>query len=137
MPFQQPPDRRHRQAHPQTPADHRLHPRQGPAFVFEAVSCRSLAEFFLEHGELGVCDGRGVRRTRRAQGFHAALAPSATPTLHRPHTHPQILSDRRRLLARREPLAGLKPDPLTKLPSLSGQAPTLWIPHLIGIPRGS
>ncbi|MFI1286531.1 hypothetical protein ACH4U5_38255 [Streptomyces sp. NPDC020858] len=31
----------------------------------------------------------------------------------------------------------LKPDPLTKRPTLSGQVPTLRIPHLTGIPQGS
>ncbi len=52
-------------------------------------------------------------------------------------THPQVPRDHRGLLTRREPLAGLKPDPLTKRPTLSSQAPTLWIPHLTGIPQGS
>jgi hypothetical protein len=119
------------------PPDQRLDPGQGPAFVFEAMRGRALAEFLLEHGELFIGDGRGVRRTRRTQGLHAALTPGTTPAFHRPHTHPQLFRDDRGLLARREPVAGLKPDPLTKRPTLSGQAPTLRIPHLTGIPQGS
>lgn len=119
------------------PTDQGLDPGQGPAFVFEAVCRRPLAEFLLEHSELFIGDGRGVRRTRRAQGIHAALAPGTAPAFHGPHTHPQVLRDDRGLLTRREPHAGLKPDPLTKRPTLSGQAPALWIPHLTGIPQGS
>jgi hypothetical protein len=36
-----------------------------------------------------------------------------------------------------EPLTGFKPDLLPKCPTLSGQAPTIRIPHLTGIPQGS
>ncbi len=117
--------------------DQRLDPGQGPAFVFETVRRRALADFLLEHGELFIGDGRRVRRTRRAQAIHTALAPGTTPAFHRPHTHPQLFRDDRGLLTRRELFAGLKPDPLTKRPTLSGQAPALWIPHLTGIPQGS
>ncbi|WSQ24100.1 hypothetical protein OG237_42525 (plasmid) [Streptomyces zaomyceticus] len=102
VPFQQPPHRRHRQAHPQTAADHRLDPGQSPAFVIECVRRGTLAKFLLKHGELGVCDGRGVRRAHRAQGLHAALAPGPPAAFHRPHAHPEIFRDHRRLLARRD-----------------------------------
>lgn len=37
VPFQQPPYRRHRQAHPQMAPDHRLDPGQGPPLILEAV----------------------------------------------------------------------------------------------------
>ncbi|GAA3283972.1 hypothetical protein GCM10010493_75480 [Streptomyces lavendulae subsp. grasserius] len=120
--------------HPQTVADDRWHSGQRPAFVVEAVRGRTLAEFLLEHGELGVGDGRGVRRSGRAQDVHAALAPGTAPAFHQPHTHPQILRYHDGLLTRGEPLAGLKPDPFTKRPTLSGQAPTLRITHTPGIP---
>lgn len=137
MPLQQPPHRRHRQTHPQAPTDHRLDPDQSPTLILEPVRRRPFPEFLLEHGELGIGDGRGVRRTGGAQGIQSALAPGTAPAFHRPHAHPQVLRDHRGLLTRREPLAGLKPDPLTKRPTLSGQAPTLRISHLTGIPQGS
>jgi hypothetical protein len=137
VPLEQPPHRCHRQAHPQPAADHSLHPDQGPPLIGEAVRGRPLAEFLLEHGELGIGDGRGVRRACRAQGFRPALTPGPAPAFHRPHAHPQILGDHRGLLTCREPLTGLEPDPFTKHPTLSGQAPTLRITHTNGIPQGS
>ncbi|CAM5654785.1 hypothetical protein SAVIM40S_03111 [Streptomyces avidinii] len=44
----------------------------------------------FEHGELVIGHGRGVRRTRRAQGLHAALVPGAAPAFHRSHAHPRL-----------------------------------------------
>ncbi len=102
------------------------------------VSCPfRIGKAGIEHRELGIGNRRGAGRAGGAQGIHAALAPGAAPAFHRPHTHPQVLRDHRGLLTRREPLAGLEPDPLPKRPTLSGQAPTIRIPHPTGIPQGS
>lgn len=73
VPFQQPPHRRHRQARPQTTADHRLDPGKRPSLIVEALRGRALAEFFLQRGEMGIGDGRGVSRARGAQ---ASMPPS-------------------------------------------------------------
>ncbi len=87
VPFQQPPYRRYRQAHPRTTADQRLDPDQGPAFVFEAVRSPSPAEFLLEQGEsssveVGEFAGPAERKPPcRPHAWHDASVP---PTGHAP-----------------------------------------------------
>jgi len=71
------------------------------------------------------------------QGIGAALAPGPPPAFHRPLADPQVTGDHRGSLAPLEPRSGLQPHLLTKRPPLSGQAPTLRIPHTNGVPQGS
>lgn len=95
------------------------------------------AQLLLQRGELLPRQLRETRRTRRAQGILAALPPGPTPTLYRPLADPKVPGDHRSPLTGLEPDTGLKPHLLTKRPPLSGQAPTLRIPHTNGIPQGS
>ncbi|GDY70370.1 hypothetical protein SAV14893_097630 [Streptomyces avermitilis] len=57
--------------------------------------------------------------------------------LHRTLAHPQVFGDVRSPVTSCEPHPGLQPDPFTRSPPLSGQAPTIRVPHSTGIPQGS
>jgi len=65
------------------------------------------------------------------------LTPVPAPLLDGTLAHPQVLGDVRRSATSLEPAAGLHPDPFPRSPLLSGQAPTIRVPHDTGIPQGS
>ncbi len=137
MPVQQTPHPGDRTGEAETALDHRAHPLQRPALVLPAVRHRSPTELRFQQRELPFRQLRRLRRTDGAQSLHAAFPPVPTPALHRALGHPQILRDDRRPLTTGEPHAGLQPDLLTLRLPLRGQAPSLRIPHTIGIAQGS
>ncbi len=134
---QQPPHSRDRATDLELAADQRLDAFQGPPLIFPAMHGRPLGQLLFQQGEPLVRQLRQLRGPLRPQPLHTALTPVPAPLLHRTLAHPQVLGNVRSPVTPGEPLPGLQPDPLTRSPPLSRQAPTFRIPHSTGIPQGS
>lgn len=134
---QEPPHSRDRATDIALAADQYSDAFQSPPLIFPAMRGRTFGQLFFQQGEAFVRQFRQFRGSLRLQTLHAAFTPVAPPLLHRTLAHPQVLGDDRSPVTPYEPPPGLQPDPLTRSPPLSSQAPTIRIPHNTGIPQGS
>ncbi len=137
MAVQEPPHSRDRATNLELAADQRSDTFQSPPLIFPAMRGRTFGQLIFQHGEPRVRQLRQFRGSLRLQTLHTAFTPVAAPLLHRTLAHPQVLGDDRIPVTSSEPLPGLQPDPFTRSPPLSSQAPTIRVPHSTGIPQGS